>query len=132
MRFHHIGKVVKDLHTARASYEQLLGLKVMGEPVLDPLQKVVVQFLSDGEGTGPLIELISPVSEDSPVSKFLERKEGLHHLCFEVKDIHKEIENLRKKGALVLGSPSPGSGHENRMTAWIYTPDKELLELVEK
>lgn len=132
MKLHHIGKVVKDLDEARIVYEELFGLRVLGEPIVDPLQKVVVQFLSFGPGSGTVIELISPVSPESPVSKFLEQGEGLHHFCFEVDDIFKETEALKQKGALVLGKPLPGKGHGDRLTAWIYTPAKELIELVEK
>lgn len=131
MKLHHIGKVVKDLSEARASYASLFGLKALGDPVIDPLQKVAVQFLAFESGSSPVIELVSPISKESPVSKFLEKGGGLHHFCFEVDDIMKSIEELRGKGALVLGNPEPGKGHGDRMTAWIYTPTKELIELVE-
>ena len=131
MKLHHIGKVVKDLSEARASYAGLFGMKALGEPVVDPLQKVAVQMLAFGSGESPVIELVSPISPESPVSKFLEKGGGLHHFCFEVDDMSKAIEELRGKGALVLGKPVPGKGHGDRMTAWIYTPTKELIELVE-
>jgi methylmalonyl-CoA/ethylmalonyl-CoA epimerase len=131
MRLHHIGKVVKDLSEARASYAALFGLTALGEPVIDPLQQVAVQFLAFGPGSSPVIELVSPISRESPVSKFLERGGGLHHFCFEVDNILKATEELRRKGALVLGNPVPGKGHGDRMTVWIYTTTKELIELVE-
>lgn len=131
MRLHHIGKVVKDLSEARASYAALFGLKALGDPVIDPLQKVAVQFLAFESGASPVIELVSPTCPESPVGKFLERGGGLHHFCFEVDNILKVTDELRRKGALILGKPVPGKGHGDRMTVWIYTPTKELIELVE-
>lgn len=131
MRLHHIGKVVKDIGIAVDYYKDTFGLRSLCAPVIDPIQKVEVVFLETGLKDDFTIELIRPVSKDSPVSKFLEQGGGLHHICFEVKDIYKTIEGLREKGGLLLGDPAPGKGHDNRLTAWLYTSQKELIELVE-
>lgn len=132
MKLHHIGKVVKDIALARSEYEDLFDFKAQGDPVLDPIQKVHVLLLASGDGSGPSLELVSPVGPESPVYKFLLEGGGLHHLCFEVADIQDAVDNLRAKGALVLGKPSPGEGHGGRLTAWIYTSRRELVELVEE
>lgn len=131
MKLHHIGKVVKDLDAAREYYKETFGLEPLGEPVVDPIQKVRVQMLDTGFGEEATLELIQPQGEDSPVYKFLKKHgEGLHHLSFEVPDIHEAIETLRKDGALILGDVVPSAGH-NAPSVWLYTKNRELTELIE-
>lgn len=132
MKVHHIGKVVKDLESAVEQYRNVFGLKAATRPVVDPIQKVEVVFVETGEGNDVTIELIRPITEDSPVYRFLKKGGGLHHLCFEVDDIHEEMEAFRKKGAVILGNPVPGKGHGDRLTLWLYTPQQELVELLQK
>jgi len=132
MKLHHIGKVVKDLEEARKYYKETFGLEPVGEPVLDPIQQVKVLLINTGYGAELTIELICPTGKDSPVFQFLQKKgEGLHHLSFEVKDIQQAIEELREKGALILGDIVPSKRHENP-SVWLYTRTRELVELIEK
>lgn len=132
MRLHHIGKVVKDINESVGYYKNTFGLMSMGDTVVDPVQKVEVVFIEVGFGNDITIELIRPVSKDSPVAGFLKQGGGLHHLCFEVEDIHKSLEEFKEKDALILGNPVPGKGHQDRLTVWLYTSEKELVELVER
>lgn len=131
MRLHHIGKVVKDLSEAQKYYEDTFGLKALGPPVIDPIQAVEVVFIETGSGESPPIELICPIGEASPVSDFLRKGGGLHHLCFEVDDLYESVEALKEKGSILLDKPVPGKGHGNRLTAWLYTASRELIELLE-
>jgi len=131
MRLHHIGKVVKDLAEAQKYYEDTFGLKALGPPVIDPIQAVEVVFIETGVRGSPPIELICPTEEASPVSVFLNKGGGLHHLCFEVDDLGKSIEALKEEGSILLGKPVPGKGHGSRLTAWVYTASRELVELLE-
>lgn len=131
MKLHHIGKVVRDLDNELAYYKEAFGFKATAEPVIDPVQKVEVVFVQTGFGESVTIELIRPISEDSPVFRFLEKGGGLHHLCFEVENINKAIDDLKSKGALIISKPVPGKGHADKMTVWLYTAQKELIELVE-
>lgn len=131
MRLHHVGKVVKDLNEAVNYYKDTFGFIPTGQPIKDFIQKVEVVFIEIGFGKNPTIELIKPLSKDSPVSKFLDKGGGIHHLCFAVEDIHKAIEVFKGKKALILGNPVPGKGHNDSLTVWIYTAEKELVELVE-
>jgi methylmalonyl-CoA/ethylmalonyl-CoA epimerase len=56
---------------------------------------VAAALLTIGESE---IELLQPLSPDSPVGKFLERKgEGLHHICFQTPDVDAELEELKRK-----------------------------------
>ncbi|MEO0101802.1 MAG: VOC family protein, partial [candidate division WOR-3 bacterium] len=84
----HIAIAVSNLKEAARFYEENLGLKLSGEENL-PEQGVKVGFIQIGEVR---IELVEPLSPTSPISKFLaEKGPGLHHICFEVDDIEKEL-----------------------------------------
>ena len=132
MKLHHIGKVVKDLKEAREYYKDTFGLEPLKEQVVDPIQDVEVLLLNTGHGEKVTLELICPKDEDSPVYKFLKKHgEGLHHLSFEVEDIDRAIEDLRAKGALILGDVVPSKAHKNP-SVWLYTRSRELVELIEK
>ena len=132
MKLHHIGKVVADLAAAREEYRACFGLEPLGEAVVDPIMKVEVQMLGLGLGAEAVLELIHPVDPASPVQRFLDRNGGgLHHLAWAVADLAPAREHLLAQGALALGPPVPGKGHEDRMTQWFYTASRELVELVE-
>ena len=132
MKLHHIGKVVKNLDEAIAYHKETFGIEPIGERVIDPIQKVEVAVLNTGYGSELTLELISPVSADSPVNKFLKKGGGLHHLSFEVEDIHRAIEEFREKGALILGDVVPSKGHKDIPSVWLYTRSRELIELMQK
>ena len=132
MKLHHIGIVVGNLEDAVNYYKNTFGLKAIGEPVVDPIQKVEVVFIETGFGQDLTIELIKPLNVDSPVHTFLQKGGGVHHLSYEVENIHETAEDLKKKGALIISDFAPGKGHDDRLTLWVYTSEKELVELVEK
>ena len=74
------------------------------------------------------------MGKDSPVGKFSDSGGGFHHLCFEVKDIHKEIEKMRKQGARIIVEPV--KGFEGRITAFVLLNMKStkinLIEFAEE
>ena len=80
------------------------------------------------------LELIEPTQENSPISDFVKKKGGFHHLCFEVDDIHVELERMKKNGARVIVDVV--RGFENRLTAFVMLDMKNtncnLIELAEK
>jgi methylmalonyl-CoA/ethylmalonyl-CoA epimerase len=131
MRIHHIGKVVENIDEQIGYYRDMFGLQLVSGPVVDPIQKVEVAFVSSGEHNDLTVELIRPVGPQSPVSKFLKQGGGLHHMAFAVTEIQAAIDELVGKGALMIGNIVPGKGHGDAPTAWLLTPKKELIELVE-
>lgn len=106
----HIGIAIRSLDAARIYAD--LGLTT--NHVEDvPTQQVRTAFLSVGDAN---IELLEPMSDSSPVAKFIEKKgEGIHHLCFRVDDIEAQLEMLKAKGyRLVNEHPVPGA-HDCRV-----------------
>ncbi|MEO0097289.1 MAG: methylmalonyl-CoA epimerase [candidate division WOR-3 bacterium] len=126
----HIAIAVKNIEEARSFYEEILGLKIEKiEEVKD--RKVKVAFIPIGETR---IELVEPISEDSPIKKFLEeRGGGIHHICFEIKEIEKEMARLKEKG-IRLTSDKPEKGAEGNLISFIHPKSTYgvLIELNEK
>ena len=105
----HIAIAVKDLETEIARYRDVLGLEFLGKETV-PEQKVTVAFFKVGD---VFIELLEPLSADSPVSAFIEKKGGgLHHIALEVDDIRSGIRALKEKNVQMLDSePRQGAHH---------------------
>ena len=102
----HIGIAVVSIENALPVY-RALGLEERRREEV-PSQKVVTAFLPAGESS---IELLEPISEDSPVARFLlKRGPGIHHICFAVRDIEAAVRDLSAKGfRLINAQPAPGA-----------------------
>jgi len=97
----------------------------------DPIQRVKVTFLATGSES-PLMELVQPAADDSPVGSFLrERGGGLHHICYEVSDLEAQITELKSRGAMIVRRPKPAVAFQGRRIAWLLTTEKLLIELLE-
>ena len=124
----HIGIAVRSIEAAKIY--RALGLDVDHVETVDT-QRVKTAFLSVGDSN---IELLEPVSADSPVAKFIEKRgEGIHHICFRVDDIESHLERLKKEGyRLINEAPVPGA-HGCRV-AFLHPAagNGVLIELSEK
>jgi len=129
---HHVGIVLASIDAALSSYERTLNLRVVSGPFVDPLQVARVIFLSRGQAGETAIELIEPSSAASPVAAFVKRGGGMHHVCYEARDLEAEIARLRALGALILHPPTPAVAFQDRRIAWLYTRERLLLELLEE
>lgn len=126
----HIGIAVQSIEEAMKIYTEKLRLKC-GEISEIPEQKVKVASLKIGESG---IELIEPITQDSPVAKFLEQKgEGIHHIAFEVTDLETRLNEL-KNSETGLIDEKPRTGAHGTKIAFIHPKDTKstLIELVEK
>jgi len=81
------------------------------------------------------IELLEPLGDNSPVSNFLEKNRGggIHHVCYEVEDIHQASADLQQKGATVLGDGNPKIGAHGNPVIFLHPKDFHgcLIELEE-
>jgi len=132
MRLHHVGIITDDVKSAIQRHKALFKLHPITKVVHDTNQKVAVVLLSTPEREGVPIELIAPLTKDSPVSSALKRGTRLYHICFEVDDIEKALDSARKQGAIVVSPPSQAKLYKGRRIAFIYTRDKCLVEFLEK
>jgi len=132
MKLHHVGIVVDDIESGIQRYKALFGFNPVTEVVDDPIQKVSVVLLSGPEAESVPVELIAPLSDDSPVSKILKGKTRLYHLCFLVENIEEALRNFRSHGAIIISGPVSAELYEGKRIAFVYTPDKYVVELLEK
>ena len=131
LKLHHIGIVVKNIQESAGELTKFLDFESIAVPTLVGSQKVNICFLKTNN---VFLELIEPAQENSPISDFVKKKGGFHHLCFEVDDIHIELERMKKNGARVIVDVV--RGFENRLTAFVMLDMKNtncnLIELAEK
>jgi methylmalonyl-CoA/ethylmalonyl-CoA epimerase len=128
----HVGVAVPSLEPTTELLSTLFGYRVVLGPFDDPIQKVAVNFLAASDKDIAEIELIAPASEDSPVRSILAKNGGgAYHLCFETNDMEGALVHARNNGCVVLASPVPAVAFQGRRIAWIYTPSRQLFEIVE-
>ncbi len=132
MKFRHIGVAVEKLDPAVNTYASILGYKLISGPFDDPIQKVSVCFLGTHDPADAVIELIAPLTEDSPIRGVLLRGGGAYHLCFETPRLDDSLADALAKGCLPIGEPVPAVAFNGRRIAWIYTPTRQLVELLEQ
>ena len=127
MKIDHIGIATRGIQDAMTFYRDALGLDV-AEIEEVAAQKVRVAMLPIGESR---IELLEATSSESPVSKFIEKKgEGIHHIAFDVKDIHAEMKRLKEEGFVLLNDePKPGA--DNKLVCFLHPKSTNgvLIEL---
>ena len=132
-RLLHVGVAVPTIDAAIDSLGSLFGYRVFAGPFDDPIQKVRVSFLKIAEKDASEIELIAPLSPDAPIQSMLKRNGGgSYHLCLETNDIEAALNHVRAEGCMVISKPVPAVAFEGRRIAWIYTPSRQLIELVEE
>lgn len=129
-RFHHLGVAVQDLAKAIPIYQDLFGYGLTSGPFDDPIQKVSVCFLSRGGGD-VMIELVMPAGPDSPVARTLNQGGSAYHVCYEVPMIDEALDHLRGHKCAVLSKPVPAVAFQGRLIAWLSTPTRQLIELVQ-
>jgi methylmalonyl-CoA/ethylmalonyl-CoA epimerase len=106
-RIEHVGIAVRSIEEARGFYEAL-GLRIEAIEEV-PQEGVRVALIPCGESR---IELLEPMTEDSPIAKFLEKRgPGIHHLCLASSDVRADDSQLREGGYQVLRpEPTRGAG----------------------
>jgi methylmalonyl-CoA/ethylmalonyl-CoA epimerase len=127
---HHVGFVVTSIVEQMEEFARSTGTEPVSEIIHDPLQRVRVAFLANPMW-GPRFELVEPFGERSPVASFAARGGGLHHLCYEVKDLEEQLAAARRAGASVLRPPRPAAAFAARRIAWVLTRQKVLMEFLE-
>ena len=129
MKINHLGIATKGIDEALKFWSDALGLEnVHTETVED--QKVRVAMLPIGESR---VELLEPTSDDSPISKFLEKRgPGIHHIAVEVDDIEVALVRLKAQGMRLIDE-HPRLGAEGCLVAFVHPSSANgvLLELVQ-
>ena len=120
-RLNHVAIAVPSMAAGLAVYRDTLGAKVSAPQSL-PEHGVTVVFV---ELPNTKIELLEPLGAGSPIGKFLERSPGggIHHVCYEVEDILAARDQLKAKGAKVLGDGTPRIGAHGKPVLFLSPKD---------
>lgn len=129
---HHIGFVVGSIGDEVEGFAASVGATWNGEIFDDPLQQVRVTFLQPAFPMEAAIELVEPADDNSPVSRFLARGGGLHHLCYEVDDLGGELKLARTRGGLIVKQPLAANAFQGRRIAWVVTRNRLVIEYLER
>ena len=130
-KINHIAIAVPDIKEAALKWQQALNMK-KSEIIILEEHGVKVVFL---EFSNLKIELLEPLDNKSPISKFLEKnpKGGMHHICFEVEKIRETINSLKNKNINILGDGNPKIGAHDKPVVFLHPNDLSgtLVELEE-
>ena len=127
--FHHVGIATKSIERTAALFMDA-GYK-MTTVIFDPKQNVNISFLE--KAGSPLLELVEPVDETSPVRNIL-NKVGVsaYHFCYEVESLDDSIVQLRQKKFMLLVKPIEAVAFNGRRICFLYHKETGLIELLEK
>ena len=127
MKIEHIGIAVKDLSISIPMFEKLLNSQCYKTEQVAS-EAVSTAFFNAGAGK---VELLESTDPNGVISRFIAKNgEGLHHIAFEVDDIHTEIERLTREGFSVLNE-IPKEGADNKLVCFLHpkTTNSVLIEL---
>lgn len=115
-KIEHIGIAVKNLESANALYKNILG-KPHYKIETVRSEMVNTSFFKVGDIK---IELLESTSAESAISLFIEKRgEGIHHIAFEVEDIHAEMKRLKEEG-FELTRDEPFRGADNKLVCFVH------------
>lgn len=126
-KIEHLGIAVRDLEASNALYTALLGVPPYKEEAVES-EHVLTSFFQVGETK---IELLQATDPNSAIHKFIEKRgEGIHHIAFDVEDIHAEIERLKGEGFEMIHE-TPKAGADGKIIAFLHpkSSGKVLVEL---
>ncbi len=130
MKLEHIGIAVSDLGLSDELFEKLLGEKSYKKERVDT-EAVITSFYDVGNTK---VELLEGSNEDSPISRFINKKgQGVHHIAFAVDDIEYEMNRLAALGFELLNE-KPKKGADNKLICFLHpkTTNGVLIELCQE
>jgi len=133
-RIDHVGIACRDLESKIAFYEASLGLTVVSREVHEDqgVREAMLQ-VADGPSGASYVQLLQPLSPDTPVGRFLERRgEGVHHVGYGVADITTALASIGATGIRLLDA-RPRHGSMGASIAFLHPADMGgvLTELVQ-
>lgn len=133
MKIDHICFAVKNLKEGIEHWNYVFGYKQMTHIIENSLQKVKVVFLKKDDSI--TVKLIEPLENNQSLLNFVNRGGGFHHICFKCNNMEHKIDDLTKKGLIMLVSPQPGEAFNNHNIAFLlskYGLNIELIDTEEK
>jgi len=127
----HIAIAVQNLESALETFRNVLGCDAEAIIIEEvPSEKVRIAFIPVGETK---IELLQPLGDDSPISKFLLKNgDGMHHIALETDNIEMETERAASLNLSTLGTPKEGAGGKRIVFLHPKETNRVLIEFTEK
>ena len=129
-KIEHIGIAVKNINKSNELFSKIFGQEKYKSEIVES-EGVITSFFQIGENK---IELVESRNPDSPISKYLQKnKEGIHHIAFEVEDIKKEMDRLKKEGIRLIND-TPKKGADNKIICFLHPKDTNgvLIEICQE
>jgi len=115
-KIEHIGIAVKDLEEANKRFGLLFDKPHYKVEEVES-EGVATSFFQLGDSK---IELLEATNPNSPIARFIEKRgEGIHHIAFEVEDIHASMKRLEKEGFQLLNE-APKIGADNKLVCFLH------------
>jgi methylmalonyl-CoA/ethylmalonyl-CoA epimerase len=132
LRIDHVGIAVPDLDKALIFYAETFGLRCVHEET-NTDQGVREAMLAVGDGAGPRLQLLAPLTPESAIAKFIGRSgPGLQQLAYTVADVEATSAALRARGLrLLYDSARRGTGGSRINFVHPKDAGGVLVELVE-
>lgn len=129
-KIEHIGIAVKNLENSNLLFAKIFNqTHYKTEAVVS--ENVNTSFFQVGENK---IELLEATHPDSAIAKFIEKRgEGIHHIAFDVDDIHAEMQRLQAEGFVLLNA-EPKKGADNKLVCFLHPKGTNgvLIELCQE
>ena len=127
MKLEHIGIAVKDLAASNELFSKLFNSSPYKQEIVGS-EHVITSFFQTGASK---IEVLAATDPNSAIAKFIEKKgEGIHHMAFEVADIHAEMKRLASEGFQLINE-NPKKGADNKLVCFLHpkSTNSVLIEL---
>jgi len=129
---HHLGFVVPSISAVAEGFAASISACWDSRIIHDPLQRVRVAFFNPVDTRNPVFELVEPASDVSPVSNFLKKGGGLHHVCYQIDDLEAGLTDARRAGLVMVAVAAPAVAFDGRRIAWVCSKNRLLIELLER
>jgi methylmalonyl-CoA/ethylmalonyl-CoA epimerase len=127
--FHHLGIATRSIENCVSIYSKL-GYSISDIRV-EPSQNVKICFLSK-EG-GPLLELVEPQNNDSPVSNIVKNSGTTpYHTCYQVENLQASLDELEELNFRVLFEPLKSEAMDKGLFCYLFSAEIGLIELYQR
>ncbi|MCB9232184.1 MAG: methylmalonyl-CoA epimerase [Bacteroidia bacterium] len=130
LKIEHLGFAVRSLESANALFADLFDREPYKQEEVES-EGVKTSFFQVGDSK---IELLEATRPDSAIAQYIEKRgEGMHHIAFEVEDIHAEMERLVAKGFRLIHQ-TPKDGADNKLICFLHPKSTNgvLVELCQE
>ncbi len=127
MKFHHIGYLTNNINNSLMEFKKI-HYKKKGSLVNDKNLHVKIQFIKNENN---IVELVKPYSSNYSLLKIIKNHNYAYHFAYKVKNLNKNVNNLKKKGFKLIVNPVPAKAFNNNKIAFLKMKNGFIIELIE-